>query len=69
MRATGVGWAMTLGRMGQVAGPLIIGALLAGGFTANRIFLCCAVPALCAAGAVLLLRQREVRTIALPQRG
>jgi hypothetical protein len=42
---------------------------LAGGFTANRIFLCCAVPALCAAGAVLLLRQREVRTIALPQRG
>jgi MFS transporter, AAHS family, 4-hydroxybenzoate transporter len=69
MRATGVGWAMTLGRMGQVAGPLIIGALLASGFTASRIFLCCAVPALCAAGAVLLLRQREVRTIAVPQRG
>jgi AAHS family 4-hydroxybenzoate transporter-like MFS transporter len=55
MRATGVGWAMALGRMGQVTGPLIVGALLASGFNINRIFLYSAVPAICAAAAVVLL--------------
>jgi AAHS family 4-hydroxybenzoate transporter-like MFS transporter len=56
MRATGVGWAMAFGRMGQVIGPLVIAALLAGGFAPERIFLWCVAPALCAAGAMVLLR-------------
>lgn len=56
MRATGVGWAMALGRMGQVTGPLIVGALLASGFSIKTIFLCSAVPAAIAAAAILLLR-------------
>jgi AAHS family 4-hydroxybenzoate transporter-like MFS transporter len=56
MRATGVGWAMAFGRMGQVIGPLVIAALLAGGFAPDRIFLWCVAPALCAAGAIALLR-------------
>jgi AAHS family 4-hydroxybenzoate transporter-like MFS transporter len=55
-RATGIGWAIALGRMGQVTAPLIVGALLAAGLPLNWIFLCCAVPALCAAGATILLR-------------
>jgi MFS transporter, AAHS family, 4-hydroxybenzoate transporter len=55
MRATGVGWAMALGRMGQVTGPLTVGALLASGFNINRIFLYSAVPAMCAAAAIALL--------------
>ncbi|MFM0075904.1 MFS transporter [Paraburkholderia sediminicola] len=57
VRATGVGWAMALGRLGQVAGPLLVGAVLAGGFSINRIFLFSAVPALCAAAAIVLLKQ------------
>jgi AAHS family 4-hydroxybenzoate transporter-like MFS transporter len=56
IRATGVGWAMALGRMGQAIGPLVIGVLLAGGLAPHRIFLWWAVPALCGAGAVMLLR-------------
>ncbi|MEA3085244.1 MAG: transporter, family, 4-hydroxybenzoate transporter [Paraburkholderia sp.] len=56
MRATGIGWAMALGRMGQVTGPIIVGALLAGGFSVNRIFLYSAVPAVCAAAAIVALR-------------
>jgi AAHS family 4-hydroxybenzoate transporter-like MFS transporter len=56
MRATGVGWAMAFGRMGQVIGPLVIAALLAGGFAPDRIFLWCVAPALCAASAIALLR-------------
>ncbi|MBP0630267.1 MFS transporter [Cupriavidus sp. AcVe19-1a] len=56
MRATGVGWAMALGRMGQVTGPLIVGALLASGFSIKTIFLCSAVPAAIAAAAIFTLR-------------
>jgi MFS transporter, AAHS family, 4-hydroxybenzoate transporter len=61
MRATGVGWAMALGRMGQAIGPLVIGALLAGGFAPNRIFLSWALPALCGAAAAMLLRWSGLR--------
>jgi hypothetical protein len=44
-----------------VAGPLAIGALLAGGLTVDRIFLSCTAPALCAAGAAILLRWSGLR--------
>jgi AAHS family 4-hydroxybenzoate transporter-like MFS transporter len=49
MRATGVGWAMAMGRFGQVVGPLLVGALLANAATIPSIFLWCAAPAACAA--------------------
>jgi AAHS family 4-hydroxybenzoate transporter-like MFS transporter len=69
MRATGVGWAMALGRMGQAIGPLVIGALLAGGVAPNRIFLLWAVPALCAATAATLLRWSGLGTAPAAKRG
>jgi AAHS family 4-hydroxybenzoate transporter-like MFS transporter len=56
MRATGVGWAMAMGRMGQVTGPLIVGALLASGISINHIFLYCAIPALFATTFIILMR-------------
>ncbi|MCA6111199.1 MFS transporter [Bradyrhizobium sp. CNPSo 4026] len=62
IRATGLGWTMALGRLGQVTGPLLIGALLASGLAVDRIFLCCVVPALCAAGAAGLMRWSALRT-------
>lgn len=49
IRATGVGWAMALGRMGQVIGPLVVGALLKAGFAPREILLLCAAPAVLAA--------------------
>jgi MFS transporter, AAHS family, 4-hydroxybenzoate transporter len=56
MRATGLGWVMAVGRMGQVIGPLAVGALVAHGLTVDRIFLGCMVPALCAVCATAFLR-------------
>jgi AAHS family 4-hydroxybenzoate transporter-like MFS transporter len=69
MRATGVGWAMALGRMGQATGPLVIGALLAAGYPPNRIFLCWTAPALCAAAAAMLLRWTGLGTAPAAHRG
>jgi MFS transporter, AAHS family, 4-hydroxybenzoate transporter len=62
-RATGVGWAMALGRTGQVIGPLLIGALLASGMRLQLVFLCCTVPAVCAAVAAKLLGWRELHAM------
>jgi AAHS family 4-hydroxybenzoate transporter-like MFS transporter len=49
MRATAVGWAMAMGRFGQVIGPLLVGALLVGATAISNIFLWCSVPAFIAA--------------------
>jgi MFS transporter, AAHS family, 4-hydroxybenzoate transporter len=39
IRSTGVGWGMAMGRFGQIVGPLIAGALLSAGWTADRIMM------------------------------
>lgn len=54
MRSTGVGWALGIGRVGSIVGPLITGALLTLQWTPRQIFLAGAAPALCAAIAVML---------------
>jgi AAHS family 4-hydroxybenzoate transporter-like MFS transporter len=55
IRSTGVGWATSVGRTGQVVGALIIGALLARGFLPREIFLGMCTPPLIALGCVALL--------------
>jgi benzoate transport len=44
VRATGVGWAIGLGRFGAVAGPVIAGYLIAAGLGMNASFLLFALP-------------------------
>jgi len=46
MRSTGVGWALGVGRVGAIVGPLIGGAMLELRWTPREIFLAGAVPAL-----------------------
>lgn len=59
IRATGVGWAMGVGRLGSFVGPLIVGALFAGGWTVGAIFALIAAPALLAALTAGLIPQRD----------
>jgi MFS family permease len=56
VRSTGVGWALTAGRLGSIAGPLLGGALQMAGFTFSEYFLVFAVPSFLCAGLVLLYR-------------
>ena len=49
IRATGTGWALGLGRLGQIGGPLVGGVLLAAGWAPNAIFLAASGPAFCVA--------------------
>ena len=49
IRSTGVGWAMGLGRLGAIVGPLAIGLLVSRGWPIGDSFAVLALPALCAA--------------------
>jgi AAHS family 4-hydroxybenzoate transporter-like MFS transporter len=53
MRATGVGWALGVGRIGSIIGPVFGGVLLSMEWTPQQILLSGTAPALCATVAVL----------------
>jgi AAHS family 4-hydroxybenzoate transporter-like MFS transporter len=61
VRSSGVGWALGIGRVGSIIGPLVGGALLAAKWSASAVFLTAALAALCAALAALSL-SRLVRS-------
>jgi AAHS family 4-hydroxybenzoate transporter-like MFS transporter len=51
IRSTGVGWALGIGRIGSIAGPVLGGLLLARGATIGQVFWAAAIPAVIAAAA------------------
>lgn len=55
VRATGVGWALGIGRVGSIIGPLVGGALLAAKWSTGEVFLAAATAAMCAALAAFSL--------------
>jgi MFS transporter, AAHS family, 4-hydroxybenzoate transporter len=55
MRSTGVGWALGIGRIGSIVGPLIGGVMLARQVGVDSLFLAAAVPALIASLAAFAL--------------
>ncbi|THD71332.1 MAG: MFS transporter [Bradyrhizobium sp.] len=48
VRATGVGWALGVGRVGSIVGPLVGGLLLSMKWSTASVFMCAAAAALCA---------------------
>jgi AAHS family 4-hydroxybenzoate transporter-like MFS transporter len=55
VRATGIGWALGIGRIGSIIGPLVGGVLLAQKWSTSAVFMAAAAAALCAAVAALAL--------------
>jgi MFS transporter, AAHS family, 4-hydroxybenzoate transporter len=55
VRSTGVGWALGVGRVGSIVGPLVGGVVVARQVGAQSLFIAAAVAALCASVAALLL--------------
>jgi AAHS family 4-hydroxybenzoate transporter-like MFS transporter len=68
VRSTGVGWALGVGRIGGIAGPVLIGVLLGWNFAPKSIFFAAAIPMLLAGISVaimgLVYRQREAAAMA-----
>ena len=55
IRATGVGWALGIGRVGSIVGPLVGGMLLTMKWSTASVFMAAAAAALCAALAAFAL--------------
>jgi len=55
IRATGVGWALGVGRIGSILGPSVGGLLQATGLGISTIFIVATVPPLIAAAAYLTM--------------
>ena len=62
IRSTGVGWALGVGRIGSIIGPVAGGLLLGAGWSAQSVVLVGVVPALLAAMAVVALRGHGAAT-------
>ncbi|MGP4014764.1 MFS transporter [Saccharopolyspora sp. 5N708] len=62
VRSTGVGWALGIGRVGGIIGPLVVGAAWTAGWSASALFYAQAVPMLISAIIVLYLGHRNRRT-------
>jgi MFS transporter, AAHS family, 4-hydroxybenzoate transporter len=58
MRATGVGWAFGIGRVGAILGPMAGGALIAAELSPATLFACAAIPFLVAGVAIIALNNR-----------
>jgi MFS transporter, AAHS family, 4-hydroxybenzoate transporter len=55
IRSSGVGWALGIGRVGSIAGPLVGGALMTMRWSTGEVFMAAAAAALCAALAAFAL--------------
>jgi MFS transporter, AAHS family, 4-hydroxybenzoate transporter len=55
VRSTGVGWALGIGRIGGVLGPLLVGGLFALNWAVSSIFVIAVIPPIIGAAAVLML--------------
>ncbi len=64
IRATGVGWALGIGRVGSIIGPLVGGALLSLQQDTRRVFWAAAVPVLIASAASFFASRAEPSRLA-----
>ncbi|MCD2191577.1 MFS transporter [Actinomycetospora soli] len=58
LRSTGVGWALGIGRIGGIFGPIVVGLAISAQWAYSSIFYVLAIPMLLASLAVFALRRR-----------
>jgi AAHS family 4-hydroxybenzoate transporter-like MFS transporter len=66
MRSTGVAWALGIGRVGGILGPIVVGLAVGAGWSTAQLFAALAVPMLVAAVTVLALARRRHRDEPVP---
>jgi AAHS family 4-hydroxybenzoate transporter-like MFS transporter len=59
IRATGVGWALGIGRIGSIVGPILGGVMLSLHWPLTAIFLAAAIPAVCGSAAIYLMSRTQ----------
>ncbi len=64
IRSTGVGWALGIGRIGSIIGPVVGGIILSLHWQTMSLFLIGALPAFCAAAAALVMARQPTERAA-----
>jgi AAHS family 4-hydroxybenzoate transporter-like MFS transporter len=59
MRATGLGWALGVGRIGSIVGPTIGGLMMATAHDPRTVYLGCLLPVLLGMAAVAVLKRQS----------
>ncbi len=59
VKASGIGWALGVGRLGSILGPLLVGGLIASGVGPETLFKLCVIPTLGAAALITLVPARR----------
>ncbi|MEO1019769.1 MAG: MFS transporter [Pseudomonadota bacterium] len=57
MRATGLGWALAVGRIGSIIGPIVVGFTISLGWSLQSVFILAAIPAFLCAGVTIILQR------------
>lgn len=63
IRSSGIGWAMGMGRFGQVLAPLLASAMIGAGWGGTQLFLAMAMAPLAGAIAILALRSHASKAV------
>lgn len=58
VRASGIGWALGIGRLGTILGSYVIGLLIEAGANAHTLFELCAIPGLFSAAAIWFVARK-----------
>jgi AAHS family 4-hydroxybenzoate transporter-like MFS transporter len=70
IRSTGIGWALGVGRLGGIAGPVLMGMLIQQHIASTNLFFAASIPMLLAAISVaamrLIYRRREAAGATVP---
>ena len=61
IRSTGVGWALGIGRIGSIVGPIFGGIMLSLHWPLTTVFLAAAIPSFIGSGAILLMGRPNSR--------
>ncbi|WP_223272681.1 MULTISPECIES: MFS transporter [Pseudomonas] len=64
IRSTGIGWALGVGRIGSILGPIFGGLILSLGWSLHQIFIAALLPGAVALGATLIILLDQVREAA-----
>ena len=62
-RSTGIGWALSVGRIGAIVSPLVLGWAISRGFETSHIIMATCMPAILCGVVVIWLRRLERRVL------
>jgi AAHS family 4-hydroxybenzoate transporter-like MFS transporter len=62
IRSTGVGWALGIGRIGSIVGPIFGGIMLSLHWPLTTVFMAAAIPSLVGSGAIILMGRTQAPT-------